>query len=115
MPTAQPIENGGVRLRGMGRLTGMSATPLQLAEALSDMRLNGRAFLDRPVLDETGLSGLYNFTLEWTPDGISGPAPGATGPSIFTAVQEQLGLKLETRHAPTEFLIIDRLEKPTEN
>lgn len=115
MAVAQPSETGGVRMRGMGRLTGMAASPLQLAEALSDLRLNGRAFLDRPVLDETGLRGPYNFTLDWTPDGISGPTPGATGPSIFTAVQEQLGLKLETRHAAIDFLMMDRLEKPTEN
>lgn len=115
MAAAKPIENSGVRLRGFGRVTGISATPLQLAETLSDVRLNGRAFLDRPVLDRTGLGGIYNFTLEWTPDPASGPAPDPAGPSIFTAVQEQLGLKLETARAPVEFMVIEKVERPTAN
>ncbi len=111
LTAAEPSETGGIRIRGMGRLAGISASTLQLAEGLSDLALNGRHFLDRPVLDRTGLSGVYNFNLEWTPEG----APDPFGPSIFTAIQEQLGLKLETQKAPVEILVIDRLEKPTGN
>lgn len=111
LTAADPVENGGVRIRGIGHLAGVSATTLQLAEGLSDIALNGRHFLDRPVLDRTGLAGVYNFSLEWTPEG----APDSFGPSIFTATQDQLGLKLETQRAPVDILVIDRLEKPTEN
>jgi uncharacterized protein (TIGR03435 family) len=80
----------------------------------------------RTVVDDTALTGEYDFKLEWTPD--SGPPPvtgestggrelsaAADGPSLFTAIQEQLGLKLVTRRAPVEFFIVDRAEKPGEN
>ena len=78
---------------------------------------------DRPVLDETGLTGLYSFNLKWTPDAPAA-APGqpqpstaddATGPSLFTALQEQLGLRLEAKRKPVEVLIVDHVERPTEN
>jgi uncharacterized protein (TIGR03435 family) len=67
----------------------------------------------RPVIDKTGLTGNYSFALEWTVDGT--PADVATGPSLFTAVEEQLGLKLESSRAPTEILVIDHAEKPAGN
>ena len=72
---------------------------------------------ERPVRDATGLKGVYELKLEWTP-GNPGTEPKPeqpTAPSIFTAVQEQLGLKLETIKAPIEMLVIDRAERPTEN
>jgi uncharacterized protein (TIGR03435 family) len=95
--------------------------------------------LGRPVVDATELKANYDFTLDFAPDGMNGPmgmmpppppphdgaagggAPMASasdpgGPSIFTALQEQLGLKLEQRKGPVDLLVIDRLEKvPTEN
>jgi len=67
----------------------------------------------RPVVDKTGLTGKYDFELQWAPG--DAPATDAPAPSIFTAVQEQLGLKLESTKAPFEILIIDHAEKPTEN
>jgi uncharacterized protein (TIGR03435 family) len=77
--------------------------------------------LDRPIVDKTGISGLFNFHLEFAPD-LSTPrfsAPRvddpAVGPSIFTAIQEQLGLKLEAAKGPGEFIVIDHVEKPSEN
>jgi uncharacterized protein (TIGR03435 family) len=90
------------------------------------------AFLDRPAVDKTGLAGLFNFHLEFTPDETSpgflarmqqmrdsGPAGAATDPTggttIFTAMQEQLGLKLESTKAPREILVIDHVERPSEN
>jgi bla regulator protein blaR1 len=78
---------------------------------------------DRPVLDETGLTGSYAFDLAWTPDAPPS-APGQpqtanaadpAGPSLFTALQEQLGLKLESMRRPVEVLVIDHVERPTEN
>jgi uncharacterized protein (TIGR03435 family) len=87
--------------------------------------------LGRTVLDKTGLKGNYDFTLEWTPDqsqpamlmGPEGgkpgtdnaPPPESSGPSLFTAIQEQLGLKLESTKGPVEILVIDHVEKPSEN
>ena len=71
--------------------------------------------LDRPVLDMTGLSGNYDFVLDYTPNDPKVLDTGGA-PSIFTAVQEQLGLKLESRKGPMEMFVIDRIEKtPTEN
>jgi uncharacterized protein (TIGR03435 family) len=74
-----------------------------------------RAELGRFVLDGTGLSGTFDFILDWAPavNGIDDPS--ASGPSLMTAVQEQLGLSLESRKAPIETLIIDHIERPTEN
>lgn len=64
----------------------------------------------RVVVDRTGLTGYFKFTLEWTPDELSADA---TGGSIFTALQEQLGLKLEPARGPVEVLVVDRAEPPT--
>jgi uncharacterized protein (TIGR03435 family) len=72
---------------------------------------------ERPVKDRTGLNLVYELKLEWTPENAGGepkPEP-STAPSIFTALQEQLGLKLETIKAPVEMLVVDRAEKPAEN
>jgi bla regulator protein blaR1 len=82
--------------------------------------------LDRPIVDQTGLTGNYTFELKWTPDFDSpmpGPSPSAeppppsdnSGPSLFTALQEQLGLKLESTKGPVETLEIQHIEKPSEN
>ncbi len=68
--------------------------------------------LDRPVLDMTGLKGVFDFNLDWSPD----DTPSETKPDLTTALQQQLGLKLEARKAPIEVMVVDRLEKvPTEN
>jgi len=77
--------------------------------------------LDRPVLDQTKLEGRFDFMLRWTPDQaqVSGrvrPTDDANAPpDLFSAMQEQLGLKLEATKAPASVLIIDRVEKPSEN
>lgn len=70
--------------------------------------------LDRPLIDKTGLQGLYDVTLRWTPE----PAESnrtSDFPTLFTAVQEQLGLKLESGKGPVEVLVIDSVEKPANN
>jgi uncharacterized protein (TIGR03435 family) len=81
--------------------------------------------LGRIIVDKTGLTGLYNFTLEWTPEGAAAPPAGGSpsgaappdqsGPDIFTAVQEQLGLKLESTKGPVDVIVIDHIEKPSAN
>jgi bla regulator protein blaR1 len=78
--------------------------------------------LDRPVVNKTGLTGRYDLTLNWVPDQLSssGPGPSAIsnaseGPSLFTALQEQLGLKLVPAKGPLEVIVIDHIERPSEN
>lgn len=104
--------------RGLGVLPAMNATMADFAGVMQS------AVLDRPVVDQTGLAGRYDFTLTWTPDefqftglGVKVPPPSdsATAPDLFTAVQEQLGLRLDSTKAPAEVLVIDRAEKPSEN
>ena len=82
---------------------------------------------DRVVIDATGLKGTYDFALQWNPVGgavvtaganpppVSAPQPNEDKPSLFTAIQEQLGLKLESQKAPVEVLVIESVEQPTEN
>jgi len=75
-------------------------------------------FLKQPVLDRTGLTGVYDLKLEWTPDDAVAPTDSAPTPKpdIFTAVQQQLGLKLEVSKEPLEVLVVDKAEKvPLEN
>jgi uncharacterized protein (TIGR03435 family) len=76
--------------------------------------------LQKPVVDKTGLTGKYDFTLRWSTEQLSlvpGPPTGDPGnlPSIFTALREQLGLRLDSTRGPLEVLVIDRAEKPSEN
>jgi uncharacterized protein (TIGR03435 family) len=74
--------------------------------------LSGAA--DRPVLDQTGLAGAYDFKLEFARN-PSAAAADSDAPSLFTAVQEQLGLKIEPRTAPVAVSVIDRVERPSQN
>ena len=96
-------------------LPGRNATMAELASVMQ------RAALDRPVMDKTGLSGRYDFDLEWTPDetqfGGQGPreTPESTKPSLFAAIQEQLGLRLEGTKGPVDVLVIDKVERPSDN
>ena len=76
--------------------------------------------LHLPVADFTAVPGEFDFKLEWTSDDMQAPAPdavpdAASGPSLFAALQEQLGLKLESRKVPADVLVIDHAEKPSEN
>jgi bla regulator protein blaR1 len=75
------------------------------------------SIVDRPVVDQTGLvSTRYDFDLKWTPDTSQPPPDNADAPpGFFTAFQEQLGLKLEPIKAPVEVLVIDHVERPSEN
>ncbi|MGD0365163.1 MAG: TIGR03435 family protein [Bryobacteraceae bacterium] len=76
--------------------------------------LNSMPAVGRPVLNKTDLKGPYDITLDWAPDSIDAKV-GDSGPSIFTAFQEQLGLKLEPGKSSFEFIAIDHVERPTKN
>jgi uncharacterized protein (TIGR03435 family) len=115
----QEAADGPVGLRmGRGQLNGMAAAMPMLANVLSNQ-------LGRPVVDKTDLKEKYDFKMEWTPDPGQGPQPPAgvevppppdlDGPSIFTALQEQLGLRLESQKGPVAMIVIDRVEKPSGN
>jgi bla regulator protein blaR1 len=102
---------------GLGSLTVDGATLAQLASALSGL-------LDRTVVDRTGLAGAFDAALKWTPDeSTPGMAQKAkyvsaidpNGPSIFTAVQEQLGLKLDPTRGPVDVLVVVSAQPPSPN
>ena len=76
---------------------------------------NIRGAAGRVVVDKTGLTGNYEFTLRWDARPPGSPPTDDDRPSVFTALQEQLGLKLEPDRAPLRVLIVDRIEKPTED
>ena len=112
---------GALMRMGPGELVVTAAHTWDLAEGLSRLpEIGGRV-----ILDKTGLTGSYDFTLKWTPSqqmfapGAVGPEapppPDPSAPSIFTAVQEQLGLKLESQKGPVDVLVIDHIEQPSSN
>ena len=115
----------GTMMMRPGNFTGHAMSMSFLASNLSNV-------VGRVVLDRTALTGHYDITLEFTPDrsqmsGLGGtpgpgpegrdmpPPPDPSGPSIFTALQEQLGLKLESEKGPVEMVIVDQVERPSEN
>jgi uncharacterized protein (TIGR03435 family) len=142
-------------MRAMGRGGDMPQLPPGAGRGTSMMMMNGRARmtspkqtmaqfaewlvrqLDRPVVDQTGLTKKYDLALDYAPESVGGrgpmggmlppPPPGGEGgapaepdaqaaPSLFSALQEQLGLRLEQKKGPVDMLVVDRLEKtPTEN
>lgn len=124
MPPTGPPQPGdrvpcGIRV-APGNMAVGGSTLAQFAASLG-------MFVGRVVVDRTGLDGTFDFNLTWTPDQMANRPPGApeplvngapidpNGPSIFTAVQEQLGLKLDSQKGPTAVLVIDRVEHPVEN
>jgi uncharacterized protein (TIGR03435 family) len=93
---------------GVIRLEGTAITLTSLADSLSPS-------MDRTVVDKTALAGAYNILLRWTSDRAPQPLPDDAPPVIFTAIEEQLGLKLAPTKGPAPTLVVDRVEKPTEN
>jgi uncharacterized protein (TIGR03435 family) len=120
-PNTAGGENQQMMRMGRGQLSATGITVAGLAQQLTSA-------LGRTVIDKTGLTGQFDFTLEFTPEAAHGGMPGlpppppgtitgtdAGGPTIFTAVQEQLGLKLESGKGPVPLLVVDSVSKPTEN
>lgn len=110
----------GLGMRALGNLSANNANMRDFAQMLQSV------VLDRPVVDQTGLSGRFDFTLRWTPDetqftslGIKVPTPPAAGPDappdLLTAFQEQLGLKLTATKAAVDIFVIDKAEKYSAN
>jgi uncharacterized protein (TIGR03435 family) len=118
-----PPQNRFLRQMGPGHLEANGTDMQGLARVLSMQ-------LGRSVEDKTGLTGNYDYTLNWTPDNAPPPIPGGgpeggpphndasgegSGPSLFTAVQEQLGLKLESTKGMVDVIVIDHIDQPSEN
>lgn len=122
-PGKPPTLRCGGMMMGPDRVTAMAVEVAQLVAVLART-------LGRTIVDKTGLTGKYDLQAQWTPDQAQllqafpggGPPPGMpapqfdpNGPSIFTALQEQLGLKLESQKGPVDVIVIDHVERPSEN
>jgi len=111
-PKMQPVSEIPDDFRGTtygGRIDSILPMP-SLAYLLS------RFETERPIIDQTGLSGMYGVKLQWALRPLQHAEPDAPGPSLFTALDQQLGLKLEARKGPVEILVVESAEKaPTEN
>ena len=109
------VPQSRINFLGRGHWQGHFALLINLSRSLtSEPETDGR-----PVVDKTGLTGQYDFTLHWTPvDSVPGTAPtdpGEQGPSLFTALEEQLGLKLTPAKEQVEVIVVDSVERPSEN
>ncbi len=114
-PKLQQVEPGGTNMNNNGnnnsrQITAERVSMAALAETLARI-------VEHPVADRTGLQGVYKLKLEYTPDNAKSDGPeGAAEPSIYAALQEQLGLKLQTQKLPVEVIVVDHVERvPTEN
>lgn len=100
---------GQLNLNPRGSIRGYRGRIVQLADRLSTV-------LERPVIDKTGLAGIYDVVLTWTPDptasATGNPSADPVGPSLFAAIQQQLGLKLESGRGPVDVIVVDHAEKP---
>jgi uncharacterized protein (TIGR03435 family) len=83
--------------------------------SMPDLALMLMLYVDRPVVDKTGLQGRYDFQLGWTADETQATTDSSLPPGLFTAIQEQLGLKLEPVKAMADVLVIDKVERPGAN
>jgi len=112
MTMTGPIPRGMV-FNGMGQLRAGGQTMAVLAGLLTSQT-------DRKVVDKTGLTGLYNIDLRWTPEQLNGRLPpglesGTTDPTLFTAIQEQLGLRLVPETGPVDTFVVESVQRPSEN
>jgi uncharacterized protein (TIGR03435 family) len=111
----------GMMMMNPGHLESTGTSIDMLAHLLSRQ-------LGRTVVDKTGLTGNYDYKLDFTPDNMTMPMPGGAeggprpemgaeqeGPSLFTAVEEQLGLKLESTKGTVDVIVIDHIDQPSEN
>jgi uncharacterized protein (TIGR03435 family) len=122
MTTSGSDSGTSFHLRGLGDLLATSMTMTGFAERMQ------RGVMDKPVVDQTGLPGRYDFELKWTPDesqfaqfrGIGAVVPPPSSdpnapPGLYTAMQEQLGLKMGTAELLDDTIVVDHVEKPSEN
>jgi uncharacterized protein (TIGR03435 family) len=109
-PAAKPDEQPNQQ----GNSHGTEMTQTYTNCSIPNFILGMQFFLDRPVVDQTGLTGHYDFTFRYTADEVHATDPNAP-PGLFTAIQEQLGLKLDAVKAPIDVFAIDRVEQPSAN
>jgi uncharacterized protein (TIGR03435 family) len=109
-----PVTSNGAPACGMSMRGGTGMEVLLGARPLSTLASSFGSAPGRVVVDKTGLQGNYDVTLNYTLQPSANPQPGEP-PSIFTAVEEQLGLKLQADRAPLRVLVIDRIDRPTDN
>jgi len=102
----------GSALSSGAAITGPGTIVLQGGSISTLVKLLSNQDLEYPISDETGLTGIYDFKLEWTPNYATAPSGGSIL-SLFTAIQEQLGLKLEVKKKPVEMIVVDHIERPS--
>lgn len=118
--TADPNDIGGFLFRGQGKLVATNMSMLDFADRMQ------RSVMDKPVVDQTGLPGQYDFTLNWTPDDsqfipmgwkIRPPSADdpAAPPNLYVALEEQIGLKMEPVKTMVRVMVIDHIEQPSAN
>jgi uncharacterized protein (TIGR03435 family) len=103
----KPGDSTGFSYTGAVVLTVRNATMADFADGMQ------ASFMDKPVVDQTGLKDRYDFVLKWTPDDATQAADAL--PGLYTAIEEQLGLKLVPAKAAVDVLVIDRMDRPAEN
>jgi len=104
-----PTDGTNFSYAGSVILTVKNASMADFADGMQD------TFMDRPVVDQTELKGRYDFILRWTPTDSPAGNDANAPPDLYTAIREQLGLKLAATKAPVDALVIDRVEKPSPN
>jgi len=114
-PPGPDSKGPSMRMSDKGELSGAGANMRMLTNTLAQV-------LGRPVMDETGVEGTFDFELKWKPEAGAGQPPQpdaataeAEGASLFTAISEQLGLRLEPKKGPVSVYIVVKAERPTEN
>jgi uncharacterized protein (TIGR03435 family) len=105
-PDAQPDQDANVH--------GTELIQIYTSATISDLIPGMQFFLDRPIVDQTSLTGRYDIKLRYNSDELGASDPNAA-PSIFTATQQQLGLKLESVKAPVDVFVFDHVERPSAN
>jgi uncharacterized protein (TIGR03435 family) len=108
------VSNPETRFSGNSTRNTMTVTGC----TMTTLAIRLSAVLKRPVVDMTGDSRSFDFSLQWTPDEMKTggeSAPASDRPSLFTVLQEQVGVKLESRKVPVDVLVVDRAEMPSEN
>lgn len=112
---ANAAQKGSISWNGNNRQNRIDALGIKM----NDLAASLSGALGRTVIDKTNLTGLYDFTLNWTSDSTASTQPSDSesppGPSLVTAVQEQLGLRLESAKGPVPVFVIDSIERPSEN
>ena len=106
---SDPSAPGGKGFGPPGNFGATNSTMADVADAL------GYVVVDRPVVDRTGLTGKFDLRLRWTPDGPPATESADAPPDLFTAIQQQLGLRLESTKAMVDVLVVDHVERPSAN